>query len=497
MKNPRKQVLAMLLCALMLSSGVFSGCSGGADTGNDTTGQSETESNADAVTEETELTDGLEDVDMDGFEMRFLHAQADNINWVEVTLDAGADSGDILNQAIFLRNEYIRDRFNCELTFEEMVHTDIDSKYYKQYVMSGDDAHDIIMLNNTHVLNHVTDVADLNHIPYINFDADYWNPQGSSLFYMDGKRLAVSGNYSLASVSTANCLLFNKGIYEDLGINESLYDVVREGTWTIDKYFSVAALAQNDLNGDGTMDNNDRYGTTGTVKSLHNMFIVGAGLNWVDRDEDGFPVFNPSTNEKFVSYVEKIVNMEIAAPTIYYMPTNGIHSEDYPIRFEEGQALFFTCWPKNFFKIREMEDAFGVVPAPKYDENQSQYYANMANGEFTTLPRTYREDRLENIGILLEAMSFYTQQNVIPVYQDKVLDLKVTRDYESAEMLDLVFAGVTYDFGVNGWATDVSDKLIEKIFYVKSTAIVSQLVAIEPTIQANIEKLKTNVKEVP
>lgn len=497
MKNTRKRMLALLLCALLLTSGILSGCAGEAEPAGDTTAQSDTTAGEDAATEETELTDGLEDVDMDGFEMRFLHAQADQINWVEVTLDAGADSGDILNQAIFLRNEYIRDRFNCELTFAEMPHVDIDSKYYKQYVMSGDDAHDIIMLNNTHVLNHVTDVADLNHIPHVRFDEEWWNPQGSSLFYMDGKRLAVAGNYSLASVSTANCLLFNKGIYTDLGIAESLYDVVREGKWTIDKYFSVAAQAQNDLNGDGTMDAKDRYGTTGTVKSLHNMFIVGAGLSWVGQDKDGFPVFEPSTDEKFVSYVEKIVNTEIADPTIYYMPTNGIHSEEYPIRFEEGQALFFTCWPKNFFKIREMEYEFGVVPAPKYDEEQSKYYANMANGEFTTLPRTYREDRLENMGILLEAMSFYTQQNVIPVYTDKVLDLKVTRDYESAEMLDLVFAGVTYDFGVNGWAADVSDKLIEKIFYAKSTAIVSELVAIEPVIQSNIEKLRVSVKEVP
>lgn len=497
MKHTRRQMLALLLCGLLLTPGILSSCAGNADPAEDTTAPSNSTAGGDAATGETELTDGLEDVDMDGFEMRFLHAQADMISWVEVTLDAGADSGDILNQAIFLRNEYIQDRFNCELTFDEMNHYDVDTTYYRQYVMSGDDAHDIIMVNNTHVLNHVTDVADLNNLPHVRFEKEWWNPQGSSLFYMDGKRLAVAGNYSLSSVSTANCLLFNKDVYTDLGIAESLYDVVRDGKWTIDKYFSVAAQAQSDLNGDGIMDTKDRYGTTGTTKSLHNMFIIGAGMNWVGRDKDGFPVFNPSTDEKLISYMEKIVNAELADPTIYYMPPDGIESDNYQIHFEEGQALFFTSWPKNFFKLREMEYVFGVVPAPKYDEDQRQYYANMANGEFTTLPRTYRESRLENMGIILEAMSFYTQQNVIPVYTDQVLDMKVTRDHESAEMLDLVFAGVTYDFGVNGWAADISEKLIEKIFYNGSTAIVSELVAIEPVIQSRIENLRESIKEVP
>ena len=121
----------------------------------------------------------------------------------------------------------------------------------------------------------------------------------------------------------------------------------------------------------------------------------------------------------------------------------------------------------------------------------------MANGEVATLPRSYDKARLDNIGILLEAMSFYTHQEVIPIYKDVVLDLKVTRDSDSAEMLDIVFAGITYDYGINVWQTEIGNKLMKEIIFNKSNAIVSYLTSIEPTLDATIAKIRTSVEAIP
>lgn len=144
-----------------------------------------------------------------------------------------------------------------------------------------------------------------------------------------------------------------------------------------------------------------------------------------------------------------------------------------------------------------MDDDFGVIPAPKYDEKQDQYYANMANGELATLPRSYDPERIDNVGTLLEAMSFYTQYNVIPVYKDVVLDLKVSRDADSAEMLDLVFAGVTYDFGINVWQAELGNKLVSQIFVPTSTAVVSTVVSLEPTLDGAIDTLREAIANMP
>ena len=144
-----------------------------------------------------------------------------------------------------------------------------------------------------------------------------------------------------------------------------------------------------------------------------------------------------------------------------------------------------------------MQDDFGIIPAPKYDEKQEKYYANMANGEVMTLPRSYDADRLENLGILLEAMSFYTYHDILPVYKTELLQTKVARDEDSSRMLDLIFDGVTYDFGVNVWQNNLGNKIVSDILIDKSDAIVSTLSTLSTAVEGDIEKLRESVEAVP
>ena len=53
--------------------------------------------------------------------------------------------------------------------------------------------------------------------------------------------------------------MFNKKIVSDLSL-ESPYDLVKSGEWTIDKFASMSRGISADLDGDGELDENDRYG---------------------------------------------------------------------------------------------------------------------------------------------------------------------------------------------------------------------------------------------
>ena len=114
-----------------------------------------------------------------------------------------------------------------------------------------------------------------------------------------------------------------------------------------------------------------------------------------------------------------------------------------------------------------------------------------------TLPRSYDADRLENLGILLEAMSFYTYHDILPVYKTELLQTKVARDEDSSRMLDLIFDGVTYDFGVNVWQENLGNKIVSDILIDKSDAIVSTLSSLSTAVDGDIEKLRESVEAVP
>ncbi len=489
-----KKTLSLLLATLMLTSSVLIGCSDTSADSTDTSAPADSTSEAETTTAETELTDGLEDKNMDGFEFKIYNSTPESLSWAEVRLSVEETDGDILNEAIYERNLYIEERFKTKLVNTSAKWDEI-AKQYATLVSSGDNAYDIIMAYGVRTGNLIDYVADFNQVPYVALDKDWWNPTASETFHIGGKRFAAAGNFSLSYASTANLLMFNKNLYTKMNTGEDLYKLVRDGKWTVDKFLSTVVAGSSDLNGDGKFDANDQYGIGGTVKALHHMLVIGSGMKYVTLDKDNFPIFKISSNEKMVNFLEKIVNFHIANPNAYSWPSTV--DSDSPVLFDTGKDLFYVAWPHNLTKYREMEDDFGVIPAPKYDEAQEKYYANMANGEVATLPRSYDKARLDNIGILLEAMSFYTHQEVIPIYKDVVLDLKVTRDSDSAEMLDIVFAGITYDYGINVWQTEIGNKLMKEIIFNKSNAIVSYLTSIEPTLDATIANIRTSVEAIP
>lgn len=96
-----------------------------------------------------------------------------------------------------------------------------------------------------------------------------------------------------------------------------------------------------------------------------------------------------------------------------------------------------------------MNDDIGILPMPKYDEAQENYKSAAWGGAVWTLSRTFDMADAEKLGSALEAMSFYGYRDVIPVYKEVALKTKTTRDNESADMLDIIFGTIYFDFGTN------------------------------------------------
>ena len=83
-----------------------------------------------------------------------------------------------------------------------------------QSVLSGDNEYDIIFQYGINTLGNVEYLADFSNIPHLKLDADYWNPDATSIFRIGTKQVAVAGNWSLSYLSGSQGFLFNKDLYE-------------------------------------------------------------------------------------------------------------------------------------------------------------------------------------------------------------------------------------------------------------------------------------------
>ena len=147
----KKQISLILLAAVLASA--FA-CEGRQNDVTDETTAGETTSE---VT--TELTDGLPDKNMEGFTFNIHHSTQASMSWVNLELDAEAENGEYLNDAIYKRNQYIEERFKCNLNITEAPWDD-NAVNFRSIVMAGDNPYDIFFIYGNRVMGNLDSIAD-------------------------------------------------------------------------------------------------------------------------------------------------------------------------------------------------------------------------------------------------------------------------------------------------------------------------------------------------
>ena len=96
-----------------------------------------------------------------------------------------------------------------------------------------------------------------------------------------------------------------------------------------------------------------------------------------------------------------------------------------------------------------MEDDYGVLPIPKYNEEQEKYYTwSNSIGSTLSIPSTIAKQDVESFAIVLEVYALLSQKYVRPAYYDVVLLTRNVDDVESSEILDMIFQNRTYDMAL-------------------------------------------------
>ena len=144
----------------------------------------------------------------------------------------------------------------------------------------------------------------------------------------------------------------------------------------------------------------------------------------------------------------------------------------------------------SFFHIgtlRDMETDFGVLPYPKYDEAQKEYYSRVSYYWANIIPVT--NTKLDMTGAILEALNCESANYVVPAYYNIALKTKYSRDEESAAMLDLIFENRVVDLGDTVLCATIRDGFIAQMFKSNKRDIASQVAKKEKTINKLFDKM--------
>ena len=155
-------------------------------------------------------------------------------------------------------------------------------------------------------------LLDLNTVSSIDFENQWWDQTSNDNLEVDGKQFYAVSDYVIPDMYV---VLFNKGMIDANNL-ENPYDLVHEGTWTIDKMLELSSAVLLD-NGDDIWDVNDTYGFGASGDHMLTAFSYASGLTLVTKDEDGFFAFN-FNNQKVYDLVDKLQRLFESPSTYHY-----------------------------------------------------------------------------------------------------------------------------------------------------------------------------------
>ncbi len=310
---------------------------------------------------------------------------------------------------------------------------------------------------------------------YLDFTKDCWDDEINNALSIGDEYYMVSGAFSVANAARVACIFIDKYNLESInpallagtaaadytGV-ESIYNWVKNGTWTWQKMMALAEA----FTGEAGNVAAQQYGFAYQATSSYSVFL-STGRKYMDKDASGKPIYeiNSDANQKAMAWL--VANVQ-SAPTTYIWG-GGTGNERAHEEFGPEHHTLFSVMGygqvSSFANVEEEFD-FSVVPMPKLDYSdatidlpsitQDKYSGTIAAWFFhvAAIPKTAADTSFSSYVLqLMTEMGKTTYEEgattVYSAYIDEGMKGRYTpqdlKDYP--EIVEMIFDSATVDIG--------------------------------------------------
>ena len=409
-----------------------------------------------------------------------------------IYLDAEA-TGDKLDAAVYKRNEKVANALGINIYVDE-TQWDYDAQFVTyinkiRVAIESDMAKwDVVYLpiNKRPELITLGLFEDLSDIDTIQLGQDWWDPTLNNEFELSNRLYFASSCLQLQSFDSAWGIFFNEDLinsYEGLADPRQL---VNDNNWTMETLMGICSEVASIKSSesfwwhDGTGD--QVYGIS-AHPNLPDKLLYATGERYVVKNEAGLPTY-AAGSERFVNVVQKMANflsyegnLEASSEDMRQSGDGYLKGGGYVYAFANDRAYFMGAEIKTarVLKSNDIDVSYGLVPLPKFDSTQSDYHTPIVETLLVmTIPTSCT--RTKDVGVVLDALSYYSYADVLPVYYDQIL----YRGYneEDAPMMDIINNSRGVDMGYfYGWNATLAEQVRDRVF--DGTAEISATLASE------------------
>lgn len=450
MKLYNKILALILVCATLLT--VLVSCDSGKIEETETEAKA-SESLGTEIETEKEETPSVTKKNYDSQFYLSIHPDSNPVKyyWIEES------DNDAMSQAIFDRQQKVNSYLGVDIQATTTLTSINYVEPFKVAVKNKDGSVDAMLTHVYHgVDGFITEnyLTDFNNISQINLDADYWKRDVMEEISINDHMYL---GYSNFNIMYTHVIAFNKSIMEQYSdsLDESVYDMVTNYRWTLDKMIGLANMVYIDAGSDGKTKD-DTFGIIGLHDIAFCGFLHSSDISLVEPSANGayeLAVYNDLNKAKTTSIVEKIGELVKSDCAWFWRSGSGNH-----LRFQDGKAFLVLARTYDLPDYLNYDINFGVLPYPMYDEEQKSVgYRSLQWGGYLCVP-SYVND-FDMVGDTLEVLSFYSNE-VNNTFYEKLLGKQVAESPIDKKMLEIVWDGICSDFCQTYYSSLIDTKIL-------------------------------------
>ena len=437
-----KKILVLFLALVMLL-GVLAACGPQEETPTDTNKQTEYDETA-----------PLPRTTYNGKTYTVLYRS--NQLYEEEWVSDNSKRGDVINDAIASRNQAVIDRYGIKLDYDSgKVSQEFDEVFWPKVTTNREDdtfqliAGQTYRLATVSVQGYCLNWLNSNQIPVVDTEADWWDGDFIQAAKYNNCAYIATGPLSLTDMHSSACIYFNKTLlnqFKGPDATEELFELVKNGGWTLDKLMEYAKDCTSKVEG-AENDDGAVYGLATNWNNQIDAYIYASELTMTERKNGTIVLKAVDSNNRILDLASKLQSFHNDSGNVV-MFSSGVTPERV-YKFVTDNAVFCTGVLNSAKDIQTYapELLYGVIPYPKYDENQKEYHTYKL--DYKTgfcIPRSVKENNREFVGTITEALAYYSNKFVKPALYDKVLTHKNVQDKNSSDCVTMILNGGLYEF---------------------------------------------------
>ena len=373
-------------------------------------------------------------------------------------------TGDNVRDAVYDRNNQIEDRLNIDLQFFGIRGSGDDRNDFIAHVeaiyQANTQDYDLIAVyartaGALAIQGYYYNLSTIQD-SYIDLEKPWWPQQlVETVSFGTGSYYFLSGDMSPNVLSMMHLMYINKDMFSKLQIANP-YQLVYDGKWTIDKLIEITSDVYKDQDNDNKCSTSDQYGFV-ALHYVTDSFYPGSNLRYIDKHETDWLTLSPDyTSSKTVKLINKLGSW--AATDSVWLHSSWVEGRDnmwdHADAFAAGNVLVImqhAYYAEEWLLDSDFE--YGLVPVPKYDEKQVNYYTGMGNpwslyGIF--LDFNQRDDKAATLSMLSAVIECYASEGyrlITPEVFEVNMQLKYSAGQDETNMFEFVRSGIVFDLG--------------------------------------------------